>query len=393
MSLPNIAIIGAGVAGLTLARVLQVHGIHSTIFELDTFVHSRDQGGTLDLHIESGQAALHAAGLFSKFQGYLRSDAQENRILDKHGVIHLHVKSEDNTVERPEIDRGDLRQILVDSIEKGVIQWGTRVHEIKPSLEDANKYTVVYNEGHEATFDLVIGADGAWSKVRALLSSAKPAYSSLSFIELRITDAEARFPEIFEIIGRGSCFIVSDGKLLGTQCNADKTVRIYAGIPIDEEQFSETHIIFSKPVEGRRYLLDKYADWNDRLKDLICRSDDVIIPRPIYELPVPHTWESVSGLALIGDAAHLMSPFAGAGANMAMWDGKELALAISDAVKTGKPLVEAVANFEQRMYEMTRPMAELSSSNLRLLTSNAAAPQLVRAWTERRAQEKFTREK
>ncbi|KAF9343622.1 hypothetical protein BGX26_005443 [Mortierella sp. AD094] len=389
MSTPNIAIIGAGVAGLTLARVLQVHGIHSTIFEIDTFVRSRDQGGTLDLHLESGQAALHAAGLFSTFQGYIRSEAQEHRMMDKHGVIHLHVKSEEITVERPEIDRGDLRQILVDSIEKGAIQWGTRVHEIKPSQENANKYTVVYNGGHEATFDLVVGADGAWSKVRALLSSAKPVYSSLSFIELRIMDAETRIPEIFEIIGRGGCFIVSDGKLMGAGCIADKSLRIYAGIPIEEDQISEANTIFSKPAEGRRYLLDKYADWDDRLKDLICRCDDVIIPRPIYALPVPHVWESKPGLTLIGDAAHLMSPFAGAGANMAMWDGKELALAISDAVKTGKPLVDAVTDFERRMYEMTRPMAELSASNLKLVTSEATVPQLVEVW----AKHKSAREK
>lgn len=354
---------------------------------------SRDQGGTLDLHLESGQAALHAAGLFSKFQEYIRSDAQENRTLDKHGVIHLHVKSEDNTVERPEIDRGDLRQILVDSIEKGAIQWGTRVHEIKPSQENANKYTVVYNGDHETTFDLVVGADGAWSKVRPLLSSAKPVYSSLSFIELRITDAETRCPEIYELIGRGSCFIVSDGKLLGTQCNADKTLRIYAGIPIEEDQFSETNTIFTKPAEGRCYLLDKYADWDDRFKDLIHRSDDVIIPRPIYELPVPHVWESKPGLTLIGDAAHLMSPFAGEGANMAMWDGKELALAISDAIKTGEPLANAVANFERKMYEMSRPMAELSASNLKILTSGATVPQLVQVWTKHMAREKFVREK
>ncbi|KAI1296361.1 hypothetical protein EDD11_007416 [Mortierella claussenii] len=393
MSTPNIAIIGAGVAGLTFARVLQVHGIHSTVFELDTFVRSRNQGGTLDLHLESGQAALHAAGLFSKFQSHLRSDAQERRTLDKHGAILVHVKSEDNIIERPEIDRGDLRQILVDSIEKGVIQWGTRVHEIKPSQENVNKYTVVYNEGHEATFDMVVGADGAWSKVRALLSSAKPMYSSLSFIELRITDAEARFPEILETTGRGGCFIVSDGKMLGAGCIADKSMLIYAGIPIDEDQLSETNTIFSKPAEGRRYLLDKYADWDDRLKDLIRLCDDAIIPRPIYALPVPHIWESKPGLTLIGDAAHLMSPFAGAGANMAMWDGKELALAISDAVKTGTPLVEAVTDFERRMYEMTRPMAELSASNLKLLTSKATAPQLVQALTKHPAQEESAREK
>lgn len=231
--------------------------------------------------------------------------------MDKHGVIHLHVKSEDNIDERPEIDRGDLRQILVDSIAEGSIQWGTRVLEIKPSQEEnSNKYTVVCDGGRVAIFDLVVGADGAWSKVRPLLSPAKPVYSSISFIELRIADAEARFPEVLEIIGKGGCFIVSDGKMMGAGCIADKSVRIYAGIPIAEDQFPETNTIFSKPVEGRQYLLDMYSDWDEKLKNLIRRSDDKIIPRPIYALPVPHVWESKPGLTLIGDAAHLMSPFA-----------------------------------------------------------------------------------
>ncbi|KAF9201663.1 hypothetical protein BGZ49_008108 [Haplosporangium sp. Z 27] len=386
MSAPKIAIIGAGVAGLTLARTLKVHNIRSTIFELDASVHSREQGGTLDLHPESGQAALQAAGLFSKFQKYIRSEAQEHRTIDKHGVIHLHIKSENNTEERPEIERGDLRQLLVDSIDKDSIQWGTRVREIKPSREYASKYTVVYNDNQEATFDLIVGADGAWSKVRPLLSSAKPVYSSLSFIELRIKDAETRYPEVLDVIGRGGCMMVSDGKMIGARTLSDKSVHIYAGIPIKEDQLLETNTIFSKSEDGRRYLLNRYADWDDKLKALISHcDDDVMIPRPIYALPVPHIWESKSGLTLIGDAAHLMSPFSGAGANMAMCDGKDLGLAIADALKTGKPLGEAIADFEQEMYKMTRPMAEKSASNLKLFASDATVSQIVEVMTKGRS--------
>lgn len=346
----------------------------------------------LDLHAESGQAALHAAGLFSKFQGYVRKDAQEMRMMDKNGVIHLHIKSEENTDERPEIDRGDLRQLLVDSIDKDAILWGTRVHEIKPSQQDANKFTIVYNGGHEATFDLVVGADGAWSKVRPLLSLAKPQYASISFVELRIKDAESRCPEIFEVIGRGSCFVVTDGKMIAAQSNADKTVRIYAVIPIEEDKFAETNAIFANPEEGRRYILDNYNDWDERLRDLIHRSEDVIISRPIYELPVPHVWTSTPGLTLIGDAAHLMSPFAGEGANMAMWDGKELALTIADAVKTGEPLPAAISDFEQKMYDMTRPMVELSHSNLRMMTSKMPIAEHIEVWKKQMSREKHPRE-
>lgn len=70
---------------------------------------------------------------------------------------------------------------------------------------------------------------------------------------------------------------------------------------------------------------------------------------------------------------------------MAMWDGKELAIAIADAVKTGKPLAEAVVDFKQKMYEMTRPMVEVSASNLKLITSDATIPQIAEVWAKHKA--------
>ncbi|KAG0318354.1 hypothetical protein BG000_004268 [Podila horticola] len=156
--------------------------------------------------------------------------------------------------------------------------------------------------------------------------------------------------------------------MMGAGYIADKFVHIYAGIPIAEDQFPETNAIFLKPVEGQQYLLD------------IC--DDKIIPCLIYALPVPHVWESKPGLTLVSDAAQLMLPFAGAGTNMAVWDGKELALATVNAIKTGQPLAEAVADFEQKMYKMTCPMAEVSTSSLKLITSDATVPQIVEVWAK-----------
>ncbi|KAF9975731.1 hypothetical protein BGZ73_000533 [Actinomortierella ambigua] len=383
-STPQIAIVGGGVAGLTLARVMQVHGIRSTLFELDTAAQSRDQGGTLDLDLESGQAALHSAGLFAQFQTYIRDDGQEVRLADKHGKIHLHDQSAEATVRRPEIDRGSLRQILVDSVDAATIQWGTHVQDIRPSQSDPSKYTIVYNGNHEATFDLVVGADGAWSKVRKLLSDALPIYSGLSFLEFRIRELRARHPPLFAMVGPGSYFAMGDdGKNFVAQLNADRTLRVYAVVPLQETEFSALNSLIADPDRARQYLFDVFHEWGDGYKDLIRASDDYFVSRPIYALPVPHVWENKPGLTLVGDAAHLMSPYAGAGANMAMWGGAELGQRIADAIKTGKRLSQAVADYEQAMYAMTRPAAERSASNLERFTASDSVEQVVEFFRNR----------
>ena len=76
-------------------------------------------------------------------------------------------------------------------------------------------------------------------------------------------------------------------------------------------------------------LADYFADWSESLLHLIRKSDADVTPRPIYALPVGHRWEHRRGVTLLGDAAHLMSPFGGDGANLAMRDAADLAQALT----------------------------------------------------------------
>ncbi|KAG0200310.1 hypothetical protein BGX28_006569 [Mortierella sp. GBA30] len=361
----RIAIVGAGLGGLTVARVLQSNGLHPVVYELDTSATSRNQGGTLDIHVESGQHALRTANLWAEFQKLVRLQGQDFRLIDKFNKVHIEEDSSEAIHDRPEVDRGSLRQILLESIDKSAINWGTRVIAIKPA--DFNTWTVVYNDDQEATYDLVIGADGAWSRVRTLLSNAKPTYSGTTLVETRFTEVDSKYPEISKLVGQGNAFIVSDGKCIMAQRNGGGSIRSYVTLQIEEQDFPE--LKFPDAACARSYLLENFNDWDESLKDLIRNCDDSIIPRPIYALPVSHTWESRAGVTIIGDAAHMMSPFAGEGANLAMWDGAELGLAIVEAVKTEKDLYAAIAEFEQKMYNFTSPKAQESADNLKLFTS------------------------
>jgi 2-polyprenyl-6-methoxyphenol hydroxylase-like FAD-dependent oxidoreductase len=362
----RITIIGAGPGGLTLASVLHRHGIDATIYELEASPTVRHQGSILDMHEESGQFALRRAGLFEDFRKIVIPSGDEMRILDKTGTVRRE-DSGDGT--RPEVDRGALREILLQSLPANCIHWGSKVTTVV-KLE-GGKHELRLASGETFTTALLIGADGAWSKVRPLLSDAQPIYLGVSFVETHLLDAEMRHPESATLVGHGSMFALSDEKGLITHCDGDGRITVYIALKTPEHWVTSSGIDFHDTEAARLQLLNHFADWDDQLRALIAESDTDLIPRAIYALPVGHRWERIPGVTLLGDAAHLMSPFAGEGANLAMLDGAELAEAIlahQDDVET------ALASYEAASFSRSEAAAAESRSNL-IISFHPDAPQ------------------
>ncbi|HEY4458311.1 MAG TPA: NAD(P)/FAD-dependent oxidoreductase [Pseudonocardiaceae bacterium] len=348
----HVTIVGGGLGGLTLARVLHTRGIGATVYELDGSPTARDQGGTLDMHVESGQRALSEAGLFDQFQDLARYEADTARILDSTGAVRFEDQAGNGANSRPELDRSALKRILVDSLPSGTVRWGAKV-------TDATRTSITLASGERVDTELLVGADGAWSKVRRLLSDATPVYSGMSFVEAHLSDVDTRNPELAALVGLGSMFALGEGKGLLGQRNGDGSIRVYIAVRAAQD-WATTVVDPDNPAATRARLLDIFADWAPNLRALIARSDDRLVPRPISALPVGHQWDRVPGVTLIGDAAHLMSPFAGEGANLAMLDATELAIAIAEH----DDVEGALSDYETALFPRSEEAALESAENL-----------------------------
>jgi 2-polyprenyl-6-methoxyphenol hydroxylase-like FAD-dependent oxidoreductase len=360
----TVAIVGAGPGGLVLARMLHLNGIDAVAYEREPSRGARGQGGMLDLHAGTGQRALREAGLIDQFRGIARGEGQDLRLLEPDGTLLLQEDTPDDAPpERPEVDRADLRDLLLDSLPGHVVRWDH-------ALEHADDGVLHFTDGRRATYDLLVGADGADSRVRALLTDARPAHIGQNVVELGIPDIDRTHPGLAAMVGRGNYWVLGSGQSLSAQRNGDGRVRIYLSFYNTAEDWLATSgIPLQDPAAARIRLINLLTGWSPGITALIAACDDTIRPRSIAALPVGLTWPQAPDVTLLGDAAHLMPPV-GQGANMAMLDGALLGLALA-AHPDDFPA--AVREYEREMFERTSAAAKQSAHMQEILASPDAS--------------------
>lgn len=367
-----VTIVGAGLGGLVLARVLHLHGIPATIYEADPTAEARTQGGQLDIHEHDGQAALEAAGLTAAFRAIIHEGAQASRMLDRHGQVLLE-EPDPGTGGRPEVLRGDLRRILIDSLPPSVIQWGKKLSGVA-ALGDG-RHGLTFTDGSTATSSLLVGADGAWSKVRTLLTSAQPDYVGTSFVETYLYDADTRHEAAAGAVGQGGMFAPAPGQGIFAHREAGGVLHAYIALSRPAAWFAAMD--FSDAVAATAKIAAEFAGWAPQLTALITGSDVPPVLRMLHTLPNDHHWGRVPGVTLLGDAAHLAPP-AGDGANLAMLDGAQLAAAIAahpDDIEV------ALAEYEAAMFPRSQSAAADAHHILSLLVDEHAPSGLVDFFT------------
>lgn len=373
---PRIAIVGAGPAGCMLARLLHLGGVEAVVFEGEASPNYRSQGGTLDLHTDTGLAAVREAGLWDEFAKHARYDGEYMLVADPQ-LRPLFAKGTRPTSEttfggqRPEIDRADLRRLLAESLPADAIRWG---HHVRSVGADG---TIAFDDAPaEAGFDLVVGADGAWSKVRRALSDTAPVFSGVAAVQLEMADPQRAAPELHAAVHRGSLFAQGEHRRLVAQQMGDGSLSISVTFRAPAADWPATcGFDPADLVDVQRALLgrdDLFAGWHPTLRDAIAKANGSCAPRLLHMLPVGFTWPHRRRLTLVGDAAHLMTPFAGEGVNVALDDARRLAAAIlaaaaaEPAAQPGRDLADAlddaVAAFEKEMFARTVKVTRLTEA-------------------------------
>lgn len=354
----HIAIVGGGPGGLTLARLLQQTGATVTVYERDLNRHVRVQGGTLDLHHESGLAALRQAQLLDAFQAHYRPGADKLRLTDKHAAIAYDQHAEESTdtfgaaAFRPEIDRGPLRDLLLDSLQPGTVVWNRRLAALTP--QDAG-WHLTFENGPAVTADLVIGADGATSRIRPWVTPSRPFYAGVTVVEGTVYEAARHAPRLHALVQGGKVFALDDSKTLILSAKGDGSLSFYTGCHTDEFWARDSGLDFANAAQVRAWFRQEFAGWADSWLELFAHASTQCMPRPQYCMPLEQHWPPQPNITLLGDAAHLMPPYAGEGVNMAMLDALELSRCLTSQQFTDVPA--ALAHYEAHMRQRAAAVA------------------------------------
>ncbi|KAL2060364.1 hypothetical protein VTL71DRAFT_9759 [Oculimacula yallundae] len=344
----NIAIIGAGPAGCMLARLLLEAQLTSTalkhtitIFEAEDSPNFRAQGGTLDLHPKTGLAAIKAAGLYFKFLEHARFDGSAMRICDKNLKTWFKLSASDDG--NPEIDRLQLRRMLLKALPEGTVKWGHKVMDVFSGDRGEGMELFFENRPPRGNFSLVIGADGGWSRTRQCVDKVqRPIFSGIAKFALTVPRDEARKPDMQKMINRGSLFAFGDGKSISGQQLGEGGIDVGLFVQFDD--------IPDKALE-KEEVEALFADWSPELRDLVAKAEMEMKIYNLHHLPEGYRWEHKEGLTLLGDAAHLMTPFAGEGVNLAFDDAMKLSEAIIQGAEKGHEALDAnIKAFEKDMF-------------------------------------------
>ena len=365
----SVCIIGAGTGGLCLAQGLKQDGIEVAVFERDHAPADRQQGYRLSISA-IGRHALAAClpeGHFAELLANCAKPSQSVAFLDHHLhrllVIDLPRgdRREHADSELP-VSRIALRHILSEGL-GDVIHYGKKC----VGFEDEPQGTVIarFDDGTSAIGDVLIGADGASSRLRAqLLPHAQRVETGIVAVSGKLgLDAGLRSaipPPILRgptlVLGPNGCFMFASGvdyedDTAGcTQQYYDRETYVMWGFSAHRETLG----LLGDPaalsgVDAAAAVMPLMDDWHPALRWLVETADPSTVSAFAVKTSVPIQAWTTRKVTLLGDALHNMTPYRGIGANTALRDAAALRRALVGVADERADLIQALAAYEREM--------------------------------------------
>ena len=392
MSSLEVVVIGGGIGGLCLAQGLKKAGVSVAVYERDGAPASRLQGFRIHMSPE-GSTALHAClpeELWTVFQSTGGAFTRGFTMVTEQLKELFHATSDDDgSTHQPiarhrSVSRITLRHILLSRLD-GAVHFNKRFVRYEETA--AGRFIAHFEDGSTAESDVLVAADGVNSPVRQqYLPHAAPVDTGVLTIGGRVplTDGVMALlpPRLLDgpvmVMTPEPCSLFmavwkreSGGKeylrLLGLEDgipeDSDYLIfgygarREYLGLPRDP--------VAMTGAELKDVLRHKVVGWHPVLRKLAELIDENSIGTARIRSSEPLDAWKTTGVTLLGDAIHSMTPYRGIGANIALQDAALLCAKLTEAHRGQKPVLEAIAEYEaaMRVYGFAAVASSLKAMN------------------------------
>jgi 2-polyprenyl-6-methoxyphenol hydroxylase-like FAD-dependent oxidoreductase len=387
----KVLVIGAGTGGLCLAHGLRAAGIDVRVFERDRTPTDRVQGYRLTINA-TGAGALRSCLPTASFQRYVDASAKISTgvtFLDHklRRLLAIDLPQTDQAApEAPRpISRLALRQILLGGLEDEV-SFGETFTDFEVSDD---RVVARFESGLRAEGDLLIGADGASSRVRRqLLPHAERIDTGLVTVSAKVAlDAAVRSetpPCVFKgptlILGPRGGFMFAGAVEYPTDhgpSDYDRSEYVMWGFSMHRDTLRIGAVEEVSADTAKKAVLAQLSEWSPAVQRLVERAEGASLTCFAVKSSVPIAPWTTRRVTLLGDALHNMTPYRGIGANTALRDAASLRDGLREVEGGRRDLLPALAAYERGMIEYGFAAVRASLAQMKRLHTRSTLKRLM----------------